>query len=1112
MNIRKTNIYDSILDFGRVRVHHCQRGRKVPGRGWLSEGRAASRALPQAFAAGLAAAFATLIPGGLAGPGGATALESTRTLQDRPAVQLATAAPAPARISEEVRVLETYPFSDPDPVPILARDRRLYPYHAFEGYSPTSEPREWKVVKMENDLIEVYVLPEVGGKVWGAVVKETGHEFIYRNEVMKFRDISLRGPWTSGGIEFNFGVIGHTPATATPVDYLLRENGDGSVSTFVGAMDLPSRTHWRVEIRLEPGRAYFETNALWYNPTPHEQPYYNWMTAAAFAQDDLEIYVPGGSYLEHSGRERPWPVDEQDRFLPFYRNNAFGGNKSYHVVGELNDFFGGYFHDDGYGWGHWARYEDMPGQKMWLWALSRAGGVWEDLLTDTDGQYVEFQAGRLLVQYSPGDHVNPVTQAAFDPLSSSAWTETWFPLEGTGGLTDASREGAMHVDREGGRLSVTVNAFRDLADTVRVWSGDELVATRPVALEALAAHREEFEVDAEEPFRVALDGLDLDYESDPASRMLSRPFETDPAARPSLPEADVQVFEARELAKGRRYREARVLFEAAAESEPWNREARLGLAALDLRSARYEEGLRHANRALQLDAYDAEANFLAGNLYRALGRTADARDAFGWAARSVGFRAAAYIQLAEIMTAAGEWGEAGRYARLALDFDRNSIPALQLLAINGRVTGDEAGAEWARGRLLEIDPLHHFVQVERWLAGATATSPTLNGALRSEYPGQSLLELAVSYANRGRGHEAILMMKLITVSANPLGGAAAAAAAPTPTAPLVRAWSAFLASAPSSLTELGGDDLDFTFPFRAETLPVLRWAAEQGEHWGWDYLLALNLWALDRDEEAAPIFARLGDEPGYGPVYAARGHLLQAVEGRDPAGDFARAVELAPQVRLLHVTRIRHAHASGLWREALDMSARARAAFPDDFNLDLLHVRALLALDRPGEAVDILAATHVLPSENARDSHRLYELAHMAAALDELEAGRAGPAREHLEAALLWPESLGQGRPYDPDERLVRHLLGVVAEVEGDGEAARRAFEAAGGVVEEIAAAGAAAAGGSADFFAERQQRLVRRAVALRERRSGDRLDGAGPRSQRSGVGPLDRSSGKPQP
>ena len=109
-----------------------------------------------------------------------------------------------AQIREDVRIIETYPFSDPNPVPILSSDARLYPYHRFQGYAHHSKPAEWKVVHLENEWIEVWVLPEVGGKVWGARVKETGHEFIYRNEVMKFRNIALRGPWTSGGIEFNF--------------------------------------------------------------------------------------------------------------------------------------------------------------------------------------------------------------------------------------------------------------------------------------------------------------------------------------------------------------------------------------------------------------------------------------------------------------------------------------------------------------------------------------------------------------------------------------------------------------------------------------------------------------------------------------------------------------------------------------------------------------------------------------------------------------------------------------------------------------------------------------------------------------------------------------------
>ena len=60
----------------------------------------------------------------------------------------------------------------------------------------------------------------------------------------------MRGPWTSGGIEFNFGIIGHHPSTATPVDYIIQKNDDGSVSCTVGNIDLPSRTQWRVKITL----------------------------------------------------------------------------------------------------------------------------------------------------------------------------------------------------------------------------------------------------------------------------------------------------------------------------------------------------------------------------------------------------------------------------------------------------------------------------------------------------------------------------------------------------------------------------------------------------------------------------------------------------------------------------------------------------------------------------------------------------------------------------------------------------------------------------------------------------------------------------------------------
>lgn len=51
---------------------------------------------------------------------------------------------------------------------------------------------------MENDSIKLWINPDVGGKVWGAIKKSAGKEFIYFNHSAKFRDVAMRGPWTSG--------------------------------------------------------------------------------------------------------------------------------------------------------------------------------------------------------------------------------------------------------------------------------------------------------------------------------------------------------------------------------------------------------------------------------------------------------------------------------------------------------------------------------------------------------------------------------------------------------------------------------------------------------------------------------------------------------------------------------------------------------------------------------------------------------------------------------------------------------------------------------------------------------------------------------------------------
>ena len=63
----------------------------------------------------------------------------------------------------------------------------------------------------------------------------------------------------------------------------------------------------------------------------------------------------------------------------------FEGYKSYHVFGEATGFYGAYWHNDDFGFVHYADYDGKPGKKVWIWGLSDQGMIWEKLLTDKDG-------------------------------------------------------------------------------------------------------------------------------------------------------------------------------------------------------------------------------------------------------------------------------------------------------------------------------------------------------------------------------------------------------------------------------------------------------------------------------------------------------------------------------------------------------------------------------------------------------------------------------------------------------------------------------------------------------------------------------------------------------
>ncbi len=913
-----------------------------------------------------------------------------------------------ATVQETKETITTYPFGNPDPVPVLTRtddlwDRvaRIYPYSFIDEFNPEAEEREWTVVRLENPYIAVTVLPEVGGKVWGASEKSTGQEFIYTNKVLKFREIALRGPWTSGGIEFNFGILGHAPSGAHPVDYMLRSNPDGSVSCVVGSLDLPSRTRWNVTIHVPPDKAYFETRSFWYNPSSFHQSYYAWMNASVRVSDDLQYVFPGNSWIGHQYSEplRPWPRNAEGRDLSWYRNNDFGSYKSYFTVGEYTNFFGGYWHDTKFGFGHWARYDDVPGQKIWIWGLSRQGMIWEKLLTDADGQYSEPQAGRMF---------NQSDRAFFPPRSGDRWRELWFPYKDIGPMVAATPQVALSLARGVEQITLGICPLEVLEDDLIVTQGAtelhrERLSLRPLetVIRSLSAG------DQEEWLQVHI-GSQLVYTDDPSAVRLQRPIRFREYAVDSI---EGLFLNAERLMQDRNYVQALPLYLELLESEPIHGQALCRVAELYSRRGEYGRALSHAERALDNTMYDPDANFAYGVIALRLGRLVDAKETFGWAARSLQYRSAAYSQLAEIHLLEKDYASALEYGQRAEQYDTHNVAALQVQAIALRRLGRRTEAEGRLDRILSFDPLNHTARFELYrLAPSEARQDEFRHMVRTEYARETYLEMALYYLKLGLEEEAEALLRM---------------AEPYPVATYWRAYilrEEFPEQSGEHLARAGLASALGVFPFREETIPVLEWALGQDpESWKARYYLALLLWSKGRMGEAQTLLVACG-EPEFAPLYHARAFFYREKDPERARIEYTAATRYDPDGWRNWYRLLEFCNRSGFPQAAYQNAHRAAAQFPESIPIQVEYVRALLERREFREAVQVLDGLTVLPSEGATGIHGLYVRAAVQLGLEEIRSGNLRRGIEALENSMKYPELLGTGRPYDPDQRMQQYL------------------------------------------------------------------------------------------
>jgi hypothetical protein len=675
-----------------------------------------------------------------------------------------------ARVREDSITIPTYELGPPDPNPALAswqqrKGRPVYPYTVQDNLTNRRVNKTYKAVRLENEYLRVTVLPELGGRLYEIFDKTTKRDVLYTNHVVKYALVAVRGAWISGGIEWGF-LDAHTVTTVSPVDYATRTEGDGSAAVTVGDTERVQGMQWAVTIRLRPRTRAIETEVTLNNRRETAGRHWYWSVGAAEAADDLRFVFPVREVYAGDF----WPIysfpKEKGVDVGTYREITNAVNL--HGRNSKRNFFGIYYEKSDRGVVHVADYAEVPGKTLWTWGTDDDGKAWVNKLTDADGQYVEFEAGRFETMMDDG---------LLGPHRVEHFTEHWFPVGALGGPFDeATPAGALRVTIEDGRARVAAN-FTSRFD------GALFVVETPAA----TIHSEQVNLSPESPFVAEVNLPDVGttrpltvvFKSRDGRELIRYRTDTPvdgnadfkPATRPvhdaAVANSAEQIYLAG-LAAEKRGNDApaREAYREALKRDPGFAQAHTRLSLSFYRGGEYERAAAHALLALGRNRDEAEAHYYLGLARRAERRWAEAAEQMSWLVRAGGaYEAIAHYQLGEMALALGHNGEAVEELSEAVRLNPVDIKGRTVLALAERLAGRLKSAEQRIGGVLEEAPLDYLALAERAAvskalghdAEAARAADELWRLLGREP--DSVLELAFDYAAAGQVNQSRLILE-----------------------------------------------------------------------------------------------------------------------------------------------------------------------------------------------------------------------------------------------------------------------------------------------------------------------------------------------------------------
>lgn len=324
----------------------------------------------------------------------------------------------------------------------------ILPYLIQNGYNRQKKPRAWKAVVLENDYIRALFLPELGGRLWSLIDKTTGRELLHRNPVFQPCNLALRNAWISGGVEWNIGIIGHSPFTVDSVYAEALKLADGTPVLRLYQYERVRRLLYRVEAVLPEQSHHLSVRVRIDNTSAQATAVYWWSNIAVDEREDVRVLVPASRAFRfgYGGKLAKIPIpamtidpkklSQQPDRQAKDPNQPEKAEQPYMIdisrptqIPQAMDFFfdlppeqtrwiaavGG----DGYGFAQTST-SRQRGRKLFVWGNGAGGRNWQTFLARPGCAYIEIQAGLARTQ------LEHLPMQGYETVS---WMETYGPVQ-----------------------------------------------------------------------------------------------------------------------------------------------------------------------------------------------------------------------------------------------------------------------------------------------------------------------------------------------------------------------------------------------------------------------------------------------------------------------------------------------------------------------------------------------------------------------------------------------------------------------------------------------------------------------------------------------------------